>query len=74
MEQKVPYQTVQLSLHAGFVDTESKYNVFTDHQIFERYYKFQLKNGYAKKQAITLKELMQLEVGDYVYTYRPRYW
>ena len=66
MEQKVPYQTVQLSLHAGFVDTELKYNVFTDHQIFERYYKFQLKNGYAKKQAITLKELMQLEVGDYV--------
>ena len=66
MEQKVPYQTVQLSLHAGFVDTELKCNVFTDHQISERYYKFQLKNGYAKKQAITLKELMQLEVGDYV--------
>lgn len=66
MEQKVRYQTVQLSLHAGFVDTELKCNVFTDHQIFERYYKFQLKNGYAKKQAITLKELMQLEVGDYV--------
>ncbi|MBI1646115.1 transcription-repair coupling factor [Capnocytophaga sp. 051621] len=66
MEQKVPYQTIQLSLHDGFVDTELKCNVFTDHQIFERYYKFQLKNGYAKKQAITLKELMQLEVGDYV--------
>ena len=66
IDQKVPYQTIQLSLHAGFVDTELKYNVFTDHQIFERYYKFQLKNGYAKKQAITLKELMQLEVGDYV--------
>ena len=66
MEQKVPYQTIQLSLHAGFVDTELKCNVFTDHQIFERYYKFQLKNGYAKKQAITLKELIQLEVGDYV--------
>jgi len=55
MEQKVAYQTVQLSLHAGFVDNELKINVFTDHQIFERYYKFQLKNGYAKKQAITLK-------------------
>ena len=66
MEQKVAYQTLQLSLHEGFVDNELKINVFTDHQIFERYYKFQLKNGYAKKQAITLKELMQLEVGDYV--------
>ena len=66
MEQKVHYQTLLLSLHAGFVDNEQKLNVFTDHQIFERYYKFQLKNGYAKKQAITLKELMQLQVGDYV--------
>nr|WP_314560850.1 transcription-repair coupling factor [uncultured Capnocytophaga sp.] len=66
MDQKVHYQTAILSLHAGFVDTKRKLNVFTDHQIFERYYKFQLKNGYAKKQAITLKELMQLEVGDYV--------
>ena len=66
MEQKVHYQTLLFSLHAGFIDNEHKLNVFTDHQIFERYYKFQLKNGYAKKQAITLKELMQLEVGDYV--------
>ena len=66
MEQKVHYQTLLISLHAGFIDNEHKLNVFTDHQIFERYYKFQLKNGYAKKQAITLKELMQLEVGDYV--------
>ncbi|MBT8322817.1 MAG: transcription-repair coupling factor, partial [Eudoraea sp.] len=38
----------------------------TDHQIFERYHKFHLKNGYAKKQAITLKELNKLELGDYV--------
>ncbi|PIX09506.1 MAG: transcription-repair coupling factor, partial [Flavobacteriaceae bacterium CG_4_8_14_3_um_filter_34_10] len=39
---------------------------YTDHQIFERYHKFHLKNGYAKKQAITLKELTHLEIGDYV--------
>lgn len=66
MEQKVHYQTAILSLHSGFIDNENKINVFTDHQIFERYHKFHLKNGYAKKQAITLKELMQLQVGDYV--------
>ena len=40
--------------------------VYTDHQIFERYHKFQIKNGYAKKHAITLKELTNLEIGDYV--------
>ncbi|MDG1161771.1 MAG: transcription-repair coupling factor, partial [Flavobacteriaceae bacterium] len=39
---------------------------YTDHQIFERYHKFRLKNGYAKKQSITLKELNNLDIGDYV--------
>ncbi|MDO5104400.1 transcription-repair coupling factor [Capnocytophaga sp.] len=66
IEQKVHYQTAILSLHSGFSDNDNKINLFTDHQIFERYHKFHLKNGYAKKQAITLKELTQLTVGDYV--------
>ncbi|MFV9549610.1 transcription-repair coupling factor [Algibacter sp. PT7-4] len=61
-----PYNTIILSLHQGFVDHESKVVCYTDHQIFERYHKFQLKNGYAKKQAITLKELTNLDIGDYV--------
>ena len=60
------YQTVILSLHQGFVDHDNKMVCYTDHQIFERYHKFSLKNGYAKKQAITLKELTNLDIGDYV--------
>ncbi len=60
------YQTVIISLHQGFVDHDNKIGCYTDHQIFERYHKFQLKNGYAKKQAITLKELTNLDIGDYV--------
>ena len=60
------YHTVILSLHQGFVDHDNKIVCYTDHQIFERYHKFQLKNGYAKKQAITLKELTNLDIGDYV--------
>lgn len=66
MEQEVHYQTVVLSAYQGFVAEEIKMIGYTDHQIFERYHKFHLKNGYAKKQAITLKELTNLEVGDYV--------
>ncbi|MGM1056015.1 MAG: transcription-repair coupling factor [Bacteroidota bacterium] len=62
----VKYQTVVLSLFQGFIDETSKMVCYTDHQIFERYHKFQLKSGYAKKQAITFKELSNLEVGDYV--------
>ena len=65
-EAEVEYQTAVFSLYGGFVDAESKTACYTDHQIFERYHRFHLKNGYAKKQAITLKELTNLEVGDYV--------
>ena len=61
-----PYTTVVLSLYQGFIDAEHNIAVYTDHQIFDRYHKFHLKNGYAKKQAITLKELNNLEIGDYV--------
>ncbi|UZO81944.1 transcription-repair coupling factor [Aquimarina sp. ERC-38] len=60
------YETVVFSAYQGFIDEELKVVCYTDHQIFERYHKFTLKNGYAKKQAITLKELNNLEVGDYV--------
>nr|WP_038526182.1 transcription-repair coupling factor [Formosa agariphila] len=66
IEQGVSYQTIVLSLHQGFIDHTNKVLCYTDHQIFERYHKFSLKNGYAKKQSITLKELTNLEIGDYV--------
>ncbi|MEM9362417.1 MAG: transcription-repair coupling factor [Bacteroidota bacterium] len=66
VDQEVRYQTLVFPLYQGFVDHDLKLACYTDHQIFERYHKFSLKNGYAKKQAITLKELTKLEVGDYV--------
>lgn len=66
VDKEVKYRTVVLSMYQGFIDENSKTVCYTDHQIFERYHKFHLKNGYAKKQAITLKELTSLEVGDFV--------
>ncbi len=66
VEEDVHYKTIVLPLYQGFIDNDLKIVCYTDHQIFERYHKFQLKNGYAKKQAITLKELTKLEIGDYV--------
>ena len=60
------YKTITLSLHQGFIDHDNKIVCYTDHEIFERYHKFNIKSGYAKKQAITLKELTSLEIGDYV--------
>ena len=66
VDQEVQCQTIVMSLYQGFVDHEKKIVCYTDHQIFERYHKFHLKNGYAKKQSITLKELTKLEIGDYI--------
>lgn len=66
VEETVHYKTIVFPLYQGFMDHDLKLACYTDHQIFERYHKFTLKNGYAKKQAITLKELNKLEIGDYV--------
>jgi transcription-repair coupling factor (superfamily II helicase) len=60
------YKTIVTPLYEGFVDEENQLACYTDHQIFERYHKFSIKNGYSKKQTITLKELNSLSVGDYV--------
>lgn len=66
LHQQVPCELLELSLSEGFTDTANKINCYTDHQILERYHKFNIRDGYAKKQAITLKELHQLTIGDYV--------
>ena len=66
VDHDIKYKTLVFPIFQGFIDDDLKLVCYTDHQIFERYHKFHLKNGYAKKQAITLKELNKLEVGDYV--------
>ena len=60
------YYTIVSPLYQGFIDEENQIACYTDHQIFERYHRFTIKNGYSKKQNITLKELNSLTVGDYV--------
>jgi len=65
-DEKLNYQTIVLPVHQGFIDEVGKQVCYTDHQIFERYHKFRLKTGFAKKQVITLKELNNLNKGDFV--------
>lgn len=62
----VKFQPINISIREGFIDYEQKIACYTDHQIFDRYYKYKLKRGYAKSQAITLKELRDLKPGDYI--------
>ena len=66
IDQSVQYKTVVLPLYKGFVSYDNAIACYTDHQIFERYHKFHLKSRYVKKQALSLKELTQLKIGDYV--------
>lgn len=69
-EQHLPsgiIEPVYLSIHEGFIDHELKVACYTDHQIFERYHKYRLKSkAYKKNEALSLKELMGLNPGDYV--------
>lgn len=63
----VSFTPLVLDLHEGFVDPEQKLALYTDHQIFERYHRYRLKEGFRKNaQALTLKELTQLKPGDLV--------
>ena len=62
----VPYKTVVGSIYQGFEIPSLQIACYTDHEIFERYHKFHIKNGFKKKEAISLSELNKLEIGDYV--------
>jgi transcription-repair coupling factor (superfamily II helicase) len=64
---KLEYTPLNHSLHEGFTDHDLKLVCYTDHQIFERYHRFRLRDGFQrKKEAMTLKELRGLSPGDYV--------
>ena len=62
------FTPVEKTLHEGFIDHNLKLCVLTDHQIFDRFHKYNLKSDKARsgKMALTLKEIQQFEVGDYI--------
>ena len=60
------YERLEIELHQGFIDEELGIAVYTDHQIFDRYQRFRLREGFGAKEVITLKELYDLQKGDFV--------
>ncbi|HIP35380.1 MAG TPA: transcription-repair coupling factor [Crocinitomix sp.] len=67
LEANVDFSTLNLSFHQGFINNDLRIACYTDHQIFERYHRFKLKDGFRKnKQALTLKEVYNLNKGDFV--------
>ena len=63
---KLNYDLVNASLHEGFVDGNMKVCCFTDHQIFDRYHRFKLRENYSTREAVTLKEIYNLTPGDFI--------
>ncbi|SOE21588.1 transcription-repair coupling factor (superfamily II helicase) [Spirosomataceae bacterium TFI 002] len=60
------FQQANVSLREGFIDLQSKIVCYTDHQIFERYHRYNVKEKFSKSKALTIKELKSLQPGDYV--------
>ena len=66
LDKTIKFTPVNIALREGFSDTDLKIACYTDHQIFDRYYKYKHRKGYVRSQAITLKELRELKPGDYI--------
>jgi transcription-repair coupling factor (superfamily II helicase) len=67
LQAEVNFTTLDVAFHEGFINNDLKIAAYTDHQIFERYHRFKLKDGFRKnKQALTLKEIYNLNRGDFV--------
>lgn len=64
----IRFTPVDHTIHEGFVDHGQRVCFFTDHQIFDRFHKYNLKSDRARggKLALSLKELQQIEAGDYI--------
>lgn len=64
----ITFTPVDHTLHEGFADADLRLCFFTDHQIFDRFHKYNLKSDAARtgKMALTMKELQEMEPGDFI--------
>lgn len=62
----IVFNPVNASIHEGFIDEDLKIVCYTDHQVFQRYHKYKVKQAYNKNKALTLRTLRELQPGDFV--------
>ncbi len=60
------FNPINTSIHEGFIDEDLKIVCYTDHQVFQRYHKYRVKQAYNKNKALTLRTLRELQPGDFV--------
>jgi transcription-repair coupling factor (superfamily II helicase) len=66
LKAEIHFNPVTTAVHEGFIDEDLKIVCYTDHQIFQRYHKYRVKQAYNKSKALTLRTLRELQPGDYV--------
>ena len=66
LDANVEFSPIYSAIHRGFIDKHHKIACYTDHQIFERFHKYNVKKGFAKSEAMMLKALKELKPGDFV--------
>jgi len=66
LKAEIVFNPIATSIHEGFIDEDQKIVCYTDHQVFQRYHKYKVKQAYNKNKAITLRTLRELQPGDYV--------
>ena len=66
LEEEIHFNPIAKSIHEGFIDEDLKIVCYTDHQVFQRYHKYKVKQAYNKNKAITLRTLRELQPGDFV--------
>jgi len=66
LKAEIVFAPAPVSIHEGFIDEDIKAVCYTDHQIFQRYHKYKVKQAYNKSKALTLRSLRELQPGDYV--------
>ena len=66
LKAEIVFNPIATSIHEGFIDEELQIVCYTDHQVFQRYHKYKVKQAYNKNKALTLRTLRELQPGDFV--------
>ena len=66
LKAEIRFTPIATAIHEGFIDEDLKIVCYTDHQVFQRYHKYKVKQAYNKSKALTLRTLRELQPGDYV--------
>jgi len=66
LKAEINFTPLSTAIHRGFIDEDIKVVCYTDHQVFQRYHKYKVKQAYNKNKALTLRTLRELQPGDYV--------